>query len=164
MRTRTGAVATGWVGALALAALTLGAATAARAAGTTQPPPTAQPEALQRAVATTQRAIAACLLADEEAAFAAYLALVHPERKPTEQAVSDIRKYTWKRFRQQCRHFVKGSDVATLEVLRVQPDPIPADAETFKVFFAPVSQPGRMPAPVLFRRLDADWLIDTNSM
>jgi hypothetical protein len=163
---RTGAVAAICVGLLAVALPAFGATAPPPAPDTEQPAaqPAPPPTPLGAALATTQKAVAACLQGDEEAAFAAYLALVHPERKPTEQAVADIRKYTWKRFRQQCRHFVKGGDVATLEVVRVQPDPIPADAETFKVFFAPVSQPRRMPAPVIYRRLDADWLIDTNSM
>lgn len=140
-----------------LAALTLAAAPA-RAADA---PPS---EAVQKAVQTARRAIAACLLPDAAKAFEAYLALVHPERKPTEQAVSDIKRYSWTRFRQQCRHFIQGDDPATLSVVRVSPDPVPADADTFKVFFAPVSQPERMPAPVIFRKLDAEWLIDTNSM
>lgn len=128
-------------------------------------PPDGPPAAVvEKALETTRKALSACLLADEKAAFEAYLALIHPERKPTREAVDDIRRYSWKRFRQQCRHFIKGDDPATLVVVRTQPDAIPDDAVTFKVFFQPVSQPERMPAPVIFRKLDADWLIDTNSM
>ena len=165
-RIRSGAVAV--VLALSLAATVPGAARADEKTGPAVAPaaPVAPdvPPVVQKAVETTKKALAACLVKDEAEAFAAYLLLVHPERKPTERAVSDIQRYSWARFRKQCRHFMKGVDVETLSVLRVQPEVVPPDAETFKVFFEPVSQPERMPAPIIFRKLGEDWLIDTNSM
>lgn len=119
---------------------------------------------IDKAVETTKKAIQACMMPDDDKAFDAYLAVIHPERKPTAQAVSDIRRYSYKRFRKQCRHFIKGDDPATLVVLRMAPEELPAEADTFKLFFEPVSQPQRMPAPIIFRKLGDDWLIDTNSM
>jgi hypothetical protein len=160
-RIRSGAV-------VSVLALALVAALAGPARAEDAPPPVPAPAALappvQKAVETTKKAIAACLMKDEAQAFPAYLALIHPERKPTERAVSDIQRYSWSRFRKQCRHFIQGDDVETLSVLRVQPEDVPPDAETFKVFFQPVSQPDRLPAPIIFRKQGEDWLIDTNSM
>ena len=125
---------------------------------------------VQKAVETVQAAIKACLMSDESAAFAAYLETVHPDRKLQDRAVRDMRRYTWKRFygtpggRKSCVEFIRDGDVSTVEVVRVQPPTIPAGAKTFKVYFRPISKPGRSSTPIIFR-MDGDRvLIDTNSL
>ena len=127
---------------------------------------------VKAAVEVTKKAITACLMPDEGSGFEAYLETLHPDRKATDRALRDIRRYTWKRFRgdgsegarQSCVEFIRDGDVNTLEMTRTQPETIEADAVSFKVFFNPISKPGRSAAPVIYRRDGERWLIDTNSL
>ena len=116
------------------------------------------------ALETAKRAIRAAMMEDEDAAFDAYLETIHPERKEMAQARNDIRRYSWKRFRQQYDHFITDRDVNTLRIQRMNPEEITPDVQTFRLFFEAINKEGRLPAPIIFRRHGETWLIDTNSL
>ncbi len=118
----------------------------------------------QSALETAREAVRAAMLEDEERAFEAYLETVHPDRKATDEARRNIRRYSWQRFQRQYDHFIKDEDVTTLEVQRMLPETVSAETETFRLFFEAVGREGRLPAPISFRRHGDRWLIDVNSL
>lgn len=161
LRSRTGLVTIG----LVLATLSTSVALADEKPAA--PPPAeekpAARSAVQVGVELAKKAVAACLLEDETKAFGDYLTLLHPDRKSTETAILDIRRYSWREFRKRCKTFVREGNLATMKVERAVPDPVPSDAIKFKVYFLPYDVE-RLPAPVGFRLHEGQWWIDTNSL
>lgn len=127
--------------------------------------------------AIVQAALVAALESNERKAFESYLALVHPSRKgkrsqrggsggaSTKQAIEQIRRYSWVRFRKQAQDYVLPESTGGFALARTDPAKISPTTRTVRMFVAPTNNPLRTsPAPIRLERVDKGWLIVANSL
>lgn len=111
-------------------------------------------------------ALDAALAADEEAGFQAYLALLHPDRRSTDKAITQLRRYSWKRFRRQARDYVLPGTDRHFVVSRQDPSRLDESTTHVRLFIDPAAREGRThPTPIrLERKPGGPWLITSNSL
>ena len=127
------------------------------AAKTVKTPSVGSPEAV------VQSALRAALLEDEKAGFDAYLGLVDPELTTTDEAVRQLRSFTWGRFRSQAaRYIIRGTSIH-FEITRQDPQRMTPETERVRLFVKP--QTARGPnRPMRLRRVGDAWLIEANAL
>lgn len=127
--------------------------------------------------ALVQAALVAATDPDEKKGFKAYLALVHPSRKgrrakragagrrSIKQAIEQIRRYSWKRFRKQAPDYILPESTGGFALARTDPVKVLPTTLTVRVFVAPTNNPQRIvPMPIRLKRADEGWLIMANSL
>ncbi|MGM0576588.1 MAG: hypothetical protein ACQEXJ_12735 [Myxococcota bacterium] len=104
---------------------------------------------------------------DEEEAFQAYLKLVHPDRKATQRAIEQLRRYSWKRFRRQAPDYLAKGEGGAVAFVVKRRDPEVDDESTrhVRLFLDPVEDERRTyPTPIRLQRHEGRWLITANSL
>jgi hypothetical protein len=152
-----------WAASLLVGAMLAGAAGVSRAEG---------PERVLEPAAGTpdhvvSRALVAATTEDEPAAFQAYLELVHPDRRATPEAVEQLRRYSWKRFRKQASDYILAGTDGGFVLARRDPGRLTPETTHVRLFVQPVNHPGRLdPTPIRLERAGepARWLITANSL
>ena len=155
MRSRRGDLGPRTITCLVITVLLL--STSVSAARTVSVP---EPKSPERVV---QQALKAALNSNEQAGFDAYLGLVDPELTRTDEALRQLRRFTWTRFRTQApRYILKGTD-GHFEVARQDPRTLAPATERVRLFIRPqhVKGPDR---PIRLRLVDGQWLIQANSL
>ena len=110
-----------------------------------------------------QNAFKAALDPNEQAGFDAYLGLIDPELTTTEEALRQLRQFTWVRFRTQApRYILKGTE-AHFEVSRQDPRTLSPNTKRIRLFIK--QQNTKAPdRPIRLRLVDGQWLIKANSL
>ena len=115
--------------------------------------------------AVIQKALLAAINPDESAGFQAYLDLVHPDQKSTEKAITQLRRYSWNRFRKQAHDYIVKGTKADFIVTRRDPEKIEKNTKQVRIFLAPVANTKRSyPTPIRMQRENGKWLITANSL
>ena len=113
------------------------------------------------------RALVAATMEDEPAGFQAYLELVHPDRRATPEAVEQLRRYSWKRFRKQAPDYILAGTEGGFVLARRDPGRLTPETLHVRLFVQPVNHPGRLdPTPIRLERTGAParWSITANSL
>ncbi len=105
---------------------------------------------------TVVRAIQAALDQD----FDTYIALVDESEKPTNQAVQEIKRYSWARFVRQVDWYLESHKPITFIATKLQD----MGDGTVKLFLKRIKKQPSMPAPVHLRKKGNGYTIITNSL
>jgi len=115
--------------------------------------------------ALLSEALTAAKDADEKKGFDAYKRLVHPDRRSSAIALVQLRRYSWKRFRQQARDYVLTGTDAGYIIVREEPTKRSRSTKHARLFIDPVNNTRRAyPVPIRFKKHDGDWYILSNSL
>ena len=113
--------------------------------------------------------IASALIAaqdtDEKKGFDAYKKLVHPDRRSSAIALVQLRRYSWKRFREQAADYILGGTKSGFVVVRQEPARAAKRGSSARLFVDPINNVKRTyPVPIRFKKHDGDWYILSNSL
>lgn len=110
-------------------------------------------------------ALVAAIDPDEAAGFAAYLALVHPDRRRDADGIAQLRRYSWKRFRKQAADYVLAGTRGGFLLTRRDPVTVTQATTHVRLFLMPINHPRRTSAtPIRLQRHDGAWRITANSL
>ena len=118
---------------------------------------------------TPEALIASALLAahekDEKEGFDAYKRLVHPDRRSSAIALVQLRRYSWKRFRDQAADYVLTGTKSGFVIVREEPSKPSKRGQSARLFIDPINNAKRTyPVPIRFKKHDGDWYILSNSL
>jgi hypothetical protein len=113
--------------------------------------------------------IASALIAahdeDEKKGFDAYKRLVHPDRRSSAIALVQLRRYSWKRFRDQASDYVLSGTDSGFVIVREEPARASKRGKSARLFIDPINNTKRTyPVPIRFKKHDGDWYILSNSL
>ncbi len=113
--------------------------------------------------------IASALIAahdkDEKKGFDAYKKLVHPDRRSSAIALVQLRRYSWKRFRDQAADYVLSGTDSGFVIVREEPARASKRGKSARLFIDPINNVKRTyPVPIRFKKHDGDWYILSNSL
>jgi hypothetical protein len=112
-----------------------------------------------------QQALVAALNPDEQKGFDAYLSLLDVDEKTTQTAVTQIRRYSWKRFRRQAADYIVKDTQSTFIVQRRDPSKVTDATKEMRLFVKPLNQPSRtLATPIRLKRRDGSWFVTSNSL
>jgi hypothetical protein len=119
-------------------------------------------------LSTPYKAIYHALLAaqveNEDEAFQAYLAVVHPDEMGDDQSVETLRSEQWARFRKQANWYVRAESRADYIMTKMVPAQLSDDVVEVRIFVRDLVHNDNVPAEVLLRRHGDEWRIVSNSM
>ena len=102
---------------------------------------------------------------DEKKGFDAYKRLVHPDRRSSAIALVQLRRYSWKRFREQAADYVLAGTKSGFVIVREEPDRASKRGKSARLFIDPINNKKRTyPVPIRFKKHDGDWYILSNSL
>jgi hypothetical protein len=147
-----------------LLTLTLALAVPALASKTTPSRTVTQPSK-----GSPEALIASALIAahheDEKKGFDAYKRLVHPDRRSSAIALVQLRRYSWKRFRDQAADYVLAGTKSGFVVVREEPERASRRDKSARLFVDPINNVKRTyPVPIRFKKHSGDWYILSNSL
>lgn len=99
-------------------------------------------------------------IVEESSAFACYAQLNVMSNRDTDIALTHLRSYQWKVFRQRAASYVMATSPFTIRVTRR--DPESGDAKQVKVFL--FSKARDFPAPITLQKDGSRWWIYSNSL
>ena len=99
---------------------------------------------------------------DEASGFDCYQKLNVELNRDNDNALTHLRLYSWKYFRQRAASYVMSTDPFTLKVTRRDPSRIDGASKTVKVFL--YSRHRDNPAPIILRREAGQWRVYANSL
>lgn len=102
------------------------------------------------------------LLIAEKGDFDAYLAIVTPDMKWTDTAITLLKRYPWKRFSGRVKdYFVPGTDHHFI----ITREEVDEQAGTARIFLAAPGNPKRdIATPCRFKKVEGRWLVHENSL
>jgi hypothetical protein len=102
---------------------------------------------------------------DEKRGFDSYKRLVHPERRSSAIALVQLRRYSWKRFRDQAKDYVLAGTQGGYITVREEPAKRNKGTKHVRLFIDPINNKRRTyPVPIRFKRHDGAWFILSNSL
>jgi hypothetical protein len=102
---------------------------------------------------------------DEKRGFDTYKRLVHPERRSSAIALVQLRRYSWKRFRDQASDYVLAGTQGGFITVREEPTRRNKGTKHVRLFVDPINNKRRTyPVPIRFKRHDGQWFILSNSL
>ncbi len=112
-----------------------------------------------------QQALQAALDPDEAKGFQRYLELLHPTVKDTPDAIEQLRRYSWKRFRTQASDYIVPGTKGGFTLTRRDPPKVTAATTHVRLFLSAVNNSSRtFPTPIRLERAGDRWLITANSL
>ncbi|MSP92099.1 MAG: hypothetical protein EXR79_09915 [Myxococcales bacterium] len=99
---------------------------------------------------------------DEAAGFDCYQKLNVELNRDNDNALTHLRLYSWKYFRQRAASYIVSTEPFTLKVTRRDPTSIDGNSKTVKVFL--YSRHRDNPAPIILRREAGQWRVYANSL
>ena len=119
-------------------------------------------------LSTPYKAIYQALLAakidDEEEAFVAYLALVHPDEVTSDEARETLRQEQWVRFREQHDWYVRSGSPADYIITKMVPAELTDETVAVRIFLRDLLHKDNAAVEIVHRRHGKQWRIVSNSM
>ena len=110
------------------------------------------------------QALLAAKIDNEEQAFAAYLALVHPDEVDSDEARETLRQEQWLRFRKQHDWYVRSGSQADYIMTKVIPAELTDETTEVRIFVRDLVHKDNAPVEIVLRRHGKQWRIVSNSM
>lgn len=112
-----------------------------------------------------QQALLAAIDPNAAAGFERYLGLLHPRIKDSPDAIEQLRRYSWKRFRDQAQDYIVAGTTGGYVLTRRDPPRVTDLTTHVRLFVKAVNNPRRtFPTPIRLERAGDRWLITANSL
>jgi len=108
------------------------------------------------------QALLAASIENEEDAFFAYLAVVHPDEIVNDEAKEMLRQEQWLRFREQHDWYVRSGSRADYILSKMVPAELTDDVNEVRLFLRDLVHKDNAPAEIVVRRDGKQWRIVAN--
>ena len=109
-------------------------------------------------------ALLSAQMANEEDAFQAYLAVVHPDAVATDEAKETLRQEQWLRFRKQHDRYIRSGSRADYIMTKMVPAKLTEETDEVRIFVRDLVHKDNPAIEIVVKRHGKQWRIVSNSM